>query len=174
MIKPLFSKKLFTKNNFLLSLLLGMSVSAGNVLADSQQVFCPNVENYAERFAFQDTPFYDFDEEKTLEQLPDNLAKEVLLLKAKLDKLYDGLDEETFELQDASKEAELVAAEERMEKIFADVDVQFVEINLLDKLSDQDREKAVNVWCDIAYEIDQHEKLLDTKYSQLDQVLHKF
>lgn len=174
MIKPLFSKKIFTKNNFLLSLLLGLSVSATTTLADKQQIFCPNVENYAEKFTFQDTPFLGLDEEKTLAQLPDSSAKEVLLLKSKLDKLYEGFDEQTFELEDPKKEAEIIDLEMRLEKLFADANVQYVEVNLLDELSDQDREEALNIWCDIAYEIDQHEQRLDTKYSRLDQVLHKF
>lgn len=175
MIKSFITKKMFNKNTLLMSVFLGLSVSTANVFAGDQSITCPNVEYYDQKFIFEDTPFYGVDEKKILDQLPASTVKEIAQIEERLDELLDEMGLEQAFSSDTSDPlvVELYALEERMDQLLDGVNIEFVESNLLDSLNEEQRAEAISLWCDLAFEMDQHDQQLDDSYAQLDKILHR-
>lgn len=130
-------------------LLLGSSFAAAN--SDAKALLCDSNQHEVEM-----NPFIEIDFAATLKKLPDAKRKEAQSLSD-----YLATHDSDFET--------LMAKEDRLHDIVCHADVEVVTVNLLDKLSQQERTEAETLWQDI--QKSQAEQ--DDKLERLHQLLNR-
>ncbi|WP_343561661.1 hypothetical protein [Kiloniella sp. b19] len=164
--------KLFavSKKTFLMSAAFcAFALSSAAFAADTPEITCRNVPNYADKFGAEDNPFYDIDVDRTLAQLSEDDAIIARALNDRLERLYEKMDADTQIAYSTFEEAEVL--EEELEELLDEAGVEPVTVNLLSPLSSADQRKALDLWCDIAAGLDQQEQDLERKLDKLDRLL---
>lgn len=97
-------------------------------------------EIYIESYDMQDDPFIDIDVEKSIAGLPEASKAQAQVYFDALDKLVmRTATEETISVDD---EIRFEVLEHRLDELFVAADVEYVEVDLLAKLSDENQLKA--------------------------------
>lgn len=140
---------------------------------NQEPVTCENGKNYAD--IFRDIqPFSDIDQEKAISQLPAEDAKQLLLIETQLNRLEETL--ETAEDIDDETEFELLSLAEQAAQIIEKNDIQFEMVNMLDNLTETQKDEAIRTWCELAEKLEQQneqEQQIDNLFSKLDKLLNK-
>lgn len=140
---------------------------------NQQPVTCENGKNYVD--IFRDIqPFSDIDQEKAISQLPAEDAKKLLLIETQLNRLEETL--ETEENIDEKTELELLTLTEQASQIIERNNIQFEMTNMLETLLEDEKENAIDTWCELAEIIErqnEQEKDIDRLFEQLDRLLTK-
>ncbi|MCL6417062.1 hypothetical protein MIB92_15480 [Aestuariirhabdus sp. Z084] len=135
--------------------------------ADSQH--CDNIDLIEEVEWLSSDPFMEIDYPGSIAALPAQYQTEANKLMQTLIKLEDSLGDE-LSLED---EVRLEVLERRLDEMFYNAKVDYVEIDLLAALSDADQLKAFKLWREIGRLETTDETLLESKLTELDNLLYR-
>lgn len=134
-------KKLIQTKSMLVAFCMLLPLTA---MSNDEQSKCGFVEEYdttyIETYEFQDDPFMDIDVAKSIARLPEGDKEKATSLFSAISQLEEqGKNKEDISVDE---EVRFEVLERRLDELFMNAGVEYVEIDLLTKLSDENQLKA--------------------------------